>query len=333
MPRLPPEQARDKAFGRATAFGTLGELLQGELPDGSNFLVTLPIARWSTARFLFDPGAAAVQTRPADRSKSRRVAETMLDRYRIPGGGVLWLDGDLPVGKGLASSSGDLVATARAVGRALGLCPGPTEIEELLRPIEPTDGVMYPGVVAFYHREVRLRAWLGHLPPLTVVSIDEGGEVDTVGFNRRPKDYSAQDKLTYERLLTELSAAIRHGDVAAIGRVATHSALMNQRLCPKRALEHMLAVCQAVDALGVVTAHSGTALGLLLSDAAPDYENRLEKARLACSELSGTVWVDHCLPSSGVPPGLGYLPADCAMRSISTIGEHRHTDAWGRLSP
>jgi L-threonine kinase len=307
------------AVGTATAFGTFGELLQGALPDGTDFLVTLPIARWSTAHFLFDPDAAAVHTRPADRSKSRQLAEMMLDRYRFRGGGVLRLYGELPVGKGLASSSADLVATARAVGRALGIHPQPAEIEDLLRLIEPTDGVMYPGVVVFHHREVRLRVRLGHLPPLTVVSIDEGGEVETTSFNRRPKNYSIRDKLTYERLLTELSAAIRRGDAATIGRVATQSVRMNQRLCPKRTLDQMVAVCEAVGGLGVVSAHSGTVLGLLLSNTVPDHEGQLEKARLACSQLADTVWVDRCLPT-----GTGTTDAGSAYCAGSAIARQEH---------
>lgn len=60
-------------------------------------------------------------------------------------------------------------------------------MEDWLRPVEPTDGVMYPGVVVFEHRAVRLRAELGTLPPLTVVAVDEGGHLDTVAHNRRPR--------------------------------------------------------------------------------------------------------------------------------------------------
>src|SRR5690606_29798285 len=38
------------SVGVGRAFGTFGELVQGVLPpDGSNFLVTLPIARWTVA--------------------------------------------------------------------------------------------------------------------------------------------------------------------------------------------------------------------------------------------------------------------------------------------
>ena len=49
---------------------------------------------------------------------------------------------------------------------------------------------MYGHVVAFYHRQVRLCRVLPELPPLTIVGIDEGGQVDTVDFNAsRPRDH------------------------------------------------------------------------------------------------------------------------------------------------
>src|SRR5690348_2801572 len=118
-----------ETFGSATAFGTFGELLQGALPDGTDFLVTMPIARWSTARFLLEPSVSDVHVRPAHKTKSRRLVEAMLGRYGVCGGGFLLLDSDLPEGKGLASSSADLVATARAVGEAIGIVLDPPEIE------------------------------------------------------------------------------------------------------------------------------------------------------------------------------------------------------------
>jgi uncharacterized protein involved in propanediol utilization len=220
----------------------------------------------------------------------------MLSRYGVRGGGFLMLDSDLPEGKGLASSSADLVATARAVGEAVGIVPEPAAIEELLRRIEPTDGVMHHGVVAFHHREVRLRAHLGHLPPLTVVGVDEGGSVETVGFNKRPKAFSDEHKRTYARLLRTVTDAIAAGDLAAVGEVATHSALMNQRLCPKRTLAEVIEICRAVGGLGVVAAHSGTALGVLLADDDPAHDMRLDLTRRACARLTGTVWIDHSLP-------------------------------------
>jgi L-threonine kinase len=298
-------------IGSATAFGTFGELLQGRLPDGDDFLVTLPIARWSRAAFRLEPHAASVRVRPADKLKSRHLAEMMLDRYHVRGGGLLLLDSELPEGKGMASSSADLVATARAVARALGREAAPNEVESLLRGIEPTDGVMHDGVVAFHHREVSLRAHLGHLPPMTVVGIDEGGEVSTTEFNRRPKQFTERDRRTYESLLTALTEAIRGGDAGTIGEVATRSALMNQRLCPKRTLPEMIAVCGEVGGLGLVAAHSGTALGILIDDDDPARAVRIARARRACATFAARVWIEDCLPGrsvSGVDRRPAYLP-------------------------
>jgi L-threonine kinase len=133
-----------------------------------------------------------------------------------------------------------------------------------------------------------------------------------VGFNRRPKDFSVRDLRAYESLLAVLSVAIAVGDVETIGRVATQSARMNQRLCPKRSLEDMIGICQDHGGLGVVAAHSGTALGILLANAAPGHHDRLHRTELACARLSETVWVDRCLPVAHGGPAaavdLGYQP-------------------------
>lgn len=283
-------------IGTGSAYGTFGELLQGQLAEsGVDFLVTLPIPHSSRASFHPSPDSDRIVVQPPGKTKSLRVARSLLDSRGIRLGGLLVVESDLPEGKGFSSSSADLVATARAVGEAIGYVPGPPEIEALLRPIEPTDGVMYEGAVAFLHREVRLLARLGQLPPLTIVSLDEGGSVDTIAFNQRPKPFSNADRREYERLLNMLAVAVAAGDAEDIGHVATRSALLNQRLNPRRTLHPMLAVREAVGALGVAVAHSGTTIGLLLDDRDPAYPDRLARARRACVRLAGHVHVYHTL--------------------------------------
>ena len=263
-------------------------------PDG-DFLVTLPIARWAMARFRLRPGSARVQVWPPHKRKSSRLAELMLDWAGVTGGGLLTLEGTLPEGKGLASSSADLVATARAVGNALQVAVDPPTMEWFLRQIEPTDGVLYPGVVAFDHRAVRLRRWLGSLSTMTVVGVDEGGTVDTVEFNRIAKPFSAADRLEYAALLDRLTAGVAQADLREVGSVATRSAELNQLLRPKRLFEPVTRISAEVGALGVVAAHSGTMLGVLLDVNDPDYVPRLAATIRACSALEGDVSVYRTL--------------------------------------
>lgn len=284
----------DLRAGGGTAFGSFGELLQGVLPDGADFLVTLPIDRGSRVRFRLDPGGE-LRVFPSHKWKARKLARMLMDAGGAGGGGTLIVDSELPVGKGLASSSADLVATARALGEVLGLDTSPAAIENWLRQIEPTDGVMYPGVVAFEHRQVRLRAILGPLPPVTVVAVDEGGQVDTVAFNARRKPFDQAEKREYARLLDEMTTAIAAADLVAVGAIATRSARLNQALLPKRHLDALLSICEQKDALGVVCAHSGTVIGVLLADDQPGHDTRLAEVRAACANLSATQLEFHSL--------------------------------------
>ena len=81
-----PRRGIDLRTGSARAFGTFGELLQGALPGGPEFLVTLPVDRWARARFRLDPGGP-LRVFPSHKTKTRRVAEAMLASCGRPAGG------------------------------------------------------------------------------------------------------------------------------------------------------------------------------------------------------------------------------------------------------
>jgi uncharacterized protein involved in propanediol utilization len=287
---------RPSAVGTGRAFGTFGELIQGALgPDGRDFLVTLPIQRWSVARYQADP-RVPLHVVPAGKTKSAALAGALLAKLGRPACGRLTVRSELPAGKGMASSSADLVATARAICGAFDIEPSPAAIEDMLRDIEPSDGVMYDEVVAFYHREVRLRQPLGGLPPLTIVGLDEGGTIDTIRFNAVPKLFSAAEMGDYEAMLHGLARAVEAADMRTLGALATRSAVMNQRLHPKRLLGDVTGICHEAGGLGVVAAHSGTKLGILLADDDPRYRTRLAAAVAACQRLSVPMSIERTLP-------------------------------------
>ncbi len=296
--------SKSAVTGTGASFGTFGELLQGALADSDqDFLVTLPIARWATVRITLDPDAAELRVSPDHKRKSLHVARSLLESRGVTCGGTVELEGDLPEGKGMSSSSADLVATVRAVGDALGAPVTPAEIEDLLRDIEPTDGLMYGQVVAFYHRRVRLCRVLPELPPLTIVGIDEGGQVDTVHFNQSRPAISAAERREYARLLDLLESALAAGDLATVGAVSTRSAMLNQPRCGKRHLAAMMEISRDVGALGVAVAHSGTMIGILMSNDDPDHAGKVSAAKAGCAELAATVSVDHTFSPSAQAPG------------------------------
>jgi len=283
-------------IGKGKAFGTFGELLQGRLGGASSdFLVTLPIQEYSNVTFITSPTASTLTVYPSFKEKSLHLARMLLEFFSLPCKGALLIDSDLPVGKGLASSSADLVATARALTSCFRLDLPVPLLQRFMREIEPSDGVMYPGVVSFYHCEVRLCEFIGVLPSLTIVGIDEGGELDTLEFNRWAKPYTSSDEQEYRVLLRTITHAIQRRDVRTIGKVATRSAILNQRLNPKRTLSDLIKICREIDALGVVVAHSGTCIGILLSDFCQNYDQQVKAACAYMADLAETVFFYHSL--------------------------------------
>lgn len=267
-----PARKERARTGTGRCFGTFGELLQGALPGlERNFLVTLPISRYSTARFTPLSGSGEIHAYPPHKEKSRRLAEKLLRVFGVDSGGFLSLQSELPAGKGCASSSADMVATALAIQSAFGVSISQAALAEAMSSIEPSDGVMYRGIVSFYHREGVLRKFLGYLPPLSIAGLDEGGRVDTVEFNARPKPYSQTRRAEYENLLFEIERAIAQCDLRSVGEISTRSAILNQDILPKTHLDLFLDMRRRYGALGVVAAHSGTYLGLLLDPESPDH--------------------------------------------------------------
>jgi uncharacterized protein involved in propanediol utilization len=287
------------AEGIGTSFGTFGELLQGVLPGGMHFMVTSPIAAWSTVTFRHCPDRDQVTVQPCHKRKSALMAQLALDAVGRRGGGEMWVTSELPEGKGLASSSADLVATVRAVGNALGVWFDDEEILSMLARIEPSDGVMYDEIVAFHHVEVRLAERFGTLPAYTIVGHDEGGQVDTISYNRTLAEVSIAEMHEYKRLLAEIRHAIRSDDISTVGRVSTRSAELSARRNPRRHLADLKRICREVDGAGVVCAHSGTVLGVLLPSDDPQLNDKIDAVRTACAALPGSTAVYQSLTSPG----------------------------------
>jgi uncharacterized protein involved in propanediol utilization len=283
-----------EGVGVGRAFGTFGELLQGQLgEEQTDFLVTLPIDRYSYAIFVADGMLPDVLVFPPEKQKSQMLARRILAQYALPPGGRLILQSELPIGKGLASSSADLVATTKAISSCFHLQVDAAVLAILMCQIEPSDGVMYPGAVTFHHRQGLLREFFGVLPPLTILGIDEGGALDTMEFNRRRTPFTTREADEYQHLLVVLSRALRQRDFSRIGQVATRSAVMNQARNPKQLLDMCIAVCKDIDGLGVVAAHSGTCLGILLPTDGPGISAQVRQAHHALSQFRHTVREYH----------------------------------------
>lgn len=265
------EQLNIMKRGVGRSHGACGEFLQGVLPGGKDFLVTFPIKQFSECEFVGLTENENINIYPPNKHKSRLLALSILKFFDKPLTGTLKLTSDLQQGKGLASSTADMIATSRAIGDYYDINIPATLLEHFMREIEPSDGLMHPGVVVYYQKEVRLGQRLGPCPSLTVVALDETGEIDTIDFNQRDKPFNYTEKLEYQKLLDKFILAIKRNNMQMLGEVTTKSAISNQKILPKKTLGIMLRICEKINGLGIVTAHSGTYVGILISNTDPNY--------------------------------------------------------------
>ncbi len=268
VPSQPPvlNQSSNPTLGDATvrAPGVCGELVQG-MRDDTYYLVTCPIDFYARVRVRLLEDSSGIVA-PEDCPKTRAaVAATLAYLERPNLSAQVSVGNPLPRGKGMGSSSADVSAAIAATGLALGRELTPAEIGRLALSIEPSDGVMFPGIALFDHREGRSVVELGPPPPMEIVALDFGGTVDTLEFNRVDRRALWQSLETEtDQALELVRQGIQQGDPALVGQGASISSQANQRVLFKPELDRVTAFANSVGAVGVNVAHSGTIIGVLL---------------------------------------------------------------------
>ena len=185
----------------------------------------------------------------------------------------------------MGSSTADVAATIAATGLALGVELSPDVVARIALSVEPTDGVMFPGVALFDHREGRTAETLGPPPPMEIIALDFGGTVDTVEFNKVDR------RSLWESLQAETSEAlelvrsgVRLGDPALVGQGSSISAIASQRVLPKPHLAAVQDFARDVGAVGTNVGHSGTIIGVLLDARQRRGKSTFRQAREAFPE-------------------------------------------------
>lgn len=240
--------------------GSCGELAQGTI-DGKNFLITCPIDVYSEVTVTTDEYAPLRVGR-----KVFTAIDKTLHHFKHSGRHLhVRVKSDLPLGKGMASSSADISATCQSIALSLGHELLPDEIADIALSIEPTDGIFYPGIMLFDHVHGKIRQYLGEALPMYIVILDVGGEINTLHFNKRHdlKKLNRDNEAQVQQAMNLIIKGLSTKDIHLIGKGATISALANQTILFKPHLDDIIAISHAWGAVGVNIAHSGTVVGIL----------------------------------------------------------------------
>jgi uncharacterized protein involved in propanediol utilization len=280
----------------ARCSGTFGELVQGRI-GGRCFLVTLPINLYAFAAF--HPDYVSRVRLGSNHQKVECFIDALSVELGHPIKGQLRLSSMIPRGKGLASSSADLVAAGTAVLGAYGVAPSlhARMIARASGRVEPTDGVMYPGIVSFAQHNSQLIESFGHMD-LNIIGCLLPGDIDTCVYDSSRIRYSSRELRLFEEAYTLVRRAFEQKDRSLLGMAASISAEINQRFLPKPQFDEVKKIAHATKAAGIVVAHSGTAIGLIAPNAATP--RQMETMADALSQLYG-MNADHFQTSLAGP--------------------------------
>ncbi|NMB25796.1 MAG: hypothetical protein GX986_09735 [Firmicutes bacterium] len=277
--------------GTALAPAACGELVEGAMgPDANqDFLVSCPIALYNKATVHLypkrelkgmDPYPSGHSKRskahPRGYPKAYRAINIALKAWwpQNEWEPILEIESNIPLGKGMASSTADIGAALAATALALGQTPDPLEITKLAVQVEPTDSTLFPQLTVFDHIKGNLHVPLGTPPPLMIMAFDWGGQIASdnwyrAGYSLLPRS-KHQSSLAIEALeLIRKGLVQQEAKILAAG--ATLSAFAHQSILHKEGLRELTRCASRQGALGVTVAHSGTVAGLIFPPVEAEY--------------------------------------------------------------
>ncbi|MEM5433416.1 GHMP kinase (plasmid) [Cupriavidus taiwanensis] len=270
--------------GFGEAIGHHGELLQGVFESESKKLhrglVSLPCPNLRSKVSFLANEETRVSVSPQRCIKAKRAAELTLDSFaQTRVGGSVIITSNIAIGRGMGSSTADVVATILAVLDYLNIQASLDRIMQIAVAAETAcDSTIFshPAVLFAQREGLVIEAFKRPIPNVDLISIDsaETEAVDTLTFT--PADYNQVEIEKFRSLRALLRQAINTSDLNLLGRVATASARINQRFLRNPHFDRLEEIGLRHGAIGVQVAHSGTVFGLMFDPADVSSAERIE---------------------------------------------------------
>lgn len=249
-----------------------GELIQGFVGDGEK-LISLPIDIYSEVT-LFETKNVEIRT---NKKKAILALQKTFEYFHTPKEYVenisFEVNSNIPIAKGMASSTADIAATIIAVTKLLGKHLSSKELGELCCKIEPTDSIIFDKLTLFDHINGKVIKEYDWNPSMKILILELDRIVNTQEF--RKKDYSKmryQNQNKIERAHELFSLGCKTKDKKLLGQAATISSIANQKLLFKPMLDEIIEIATGLNAYGVNVAHSGTVIGIFYDEIETDVD-------------------------------------------------------------
>ncbi len=261
-----------------------GELIQGWILGGEK-LISCPINWYSHVSI------TEGKPLPSERPRMRQMVNLILNAFGEPTdltkGLCIELESTIPVAKGLASSTADIAATAKATAALLGQSLSHEVIAQLCVKLEPTDSTLFDCLTLFDHQTAQTQVTFQWKPDLDILLLESPLNLLTEDYHRLDRHsllIEQADKL--DASLRQFQLADAQQDYYRLGEAATLSAIACQPILPKPLFQPLLDLVEHTGIYGLNVAHSGSVIGLLL-------DRRLHDVDYLYWALSQAPFVQH----------------------------------------
>ncbi|SCX80283.1 GHMP family kinase ATP-binding protein [Alkaliphilus peptidifermentans] len=248
-----------------------GELIQGWI-HGSEKLISYSINCYSLVSL-----TEGRRQESNSLTKAYKMINKVFEYYKVPSrqskGLKLEKQSYIPVGKGMASSTADLAATALATAAYLGKKISQAEIASLCVEIEPTDSIIFSDITLFDHLQGAFIKHYGSNPEGKLLLLEGRQAIDTIEFRRTKMTTILKEQgPKLQKALQLFEEGVKTQDFKKMAEAATISSLANQAILYKDGLEEIIELSCNMGAFGVNIAHSGSVVGILYEDRYFDQE-------------------------------------------------------------
>ncbi len=283
----------------AKVCGSCGEIVQGIYGPGLVH-ISCPVDVFSYVTVRLNNSLAVNCTQ--GKWKARQAYMKTLQAIGIKTVGAdIEIKSEIPVGKGMASSTADISATVMAAARLFHADLSKEQIADIALSIEPTDAIMFEGIYLFDHKSGTVRQLLGNKMDICFLILDMGGDVDTLEFHKNNYD----DLLNKNRFHTKEAIGLvmdgfQKNDPSLVGLGATISALANQSILYKESLARIIKEAKKRGAIGINIAHSGTVIGVM-------FEGSFPKVEKAMADMESIFYKSHRIIRAKMADGGGEI--------------------------
>lgn len=249
--------------------GKCGELIQGYM-DGEECVSSYCVDLFS--KVTISEKVIDKPIKKYNKKKSIEAISLVLDYFGIDRNEIENMDinikSNIPIGKGMASSTADIGASIMAILSYLEKDMPVEDIAMLAAKVEPTDSLFYRDICIFNPIKGRAKVHASKLSSYEVLVLEPRNKINTVKI-RAQKDYYKivnENKQITENAFKTLIEGLNNDNRELLKNACESSALANERVKKTPYIREIMKIADEYGAKLVNIAHTGTIVGVVLDD-------------------------------------------------------------------